>query len=425
MQDSISSTFNDPVVPDNGGYAAAPVTSPTPTGVVQDGSSTAPNITSTGLGSMPANTPISSTTIAPTTPVTVPGATPGTAAAGISGAVSAVSDQTKTAAADAKAALDKSTTDVNSTENKILALMGGRSDAETAAGLPQKQTAITNVTNAIEADQRAQQNEVAAVKTNGSISQGAQQGMIDNINAKHASYQADLAITQAADNRDYTTVKAIVDQKYQLALEPLQQQLTYQKSFYDDNKALFDKSDDRQYQQTITESQRQYDSAKANASSVSDWVSKAISAGHPELISEFSKLDPTSKTFTADLDKVAAKLTPASDLTKTQISDASVRAGMDASEFTTLPSDVQNFFSQSSNADVSDDTSNLGKIVKTLTDVKSGAQSVEDAQKGIDGLNIGDNVKSYFKQVAAARGKEAPPKDSSFHWYNPTTWFKS
>lgn len=228
------------------------------------------------ISSISPTAPISSQSLRPVTPLSIPTPAQSNTPASISGTASNLIDQQKLQAANlskstdaAKNNLDTSKSDIANTVNQILGIQSNQIQTEADAGLPQKQTAVSNATNALEASQRSQTNELRALDGQG-LTDVQKQAASKEINHKYAFEQADLALIQSAANRDYATAQSIVQRKTELALAPLQTKLDFQKTFYQDNKDTFNKADDRQYQNLIAQTQRDYDTQKTLQTSLSN-----------------------------------------------------------------------------------------------------------------------------------------------------------
>lgn len=265
-------------------------------------------------GVNPINAPITSSTLANVTPVVVPQVNTASSATGLSGAATGAAQSTLTKATDeaakaAQQAKDSSKSDYKSIVDEIAGIQSNRATEEVKAGLDKKAQLVTDATNKIEASQRAQTNELRELDNNPLLNATQRANRAADINRKYAFEQADYALIQSAANRDYTTAQSIVDRKIKLALEPLQTRLDYVKSFYEDNKATFDKAEDRQFKSLVTQADGEIKKAESNAKTITDFYSKAIESGQADIINSLSKLNPSSVNFVTDLGKVVSKIT--------------------------------------------------------------------------------------------------------------------
>lgn len=195
-------------------------------------------------------------------PYTIPKTQTPTTAAGLSGLATSVSESTKEAnalQAEQEAKLAEAESQKQSTRSRLEGLFGGikdvlssRATEEEAAGIAQKTQKVTDVSNQIDALDRAELNEIRALDNQPITLQDKQQ-RINDIQRQYAFQKADLALIQSAANKDLATAQSIVDRKIQMALEPLQLEYDFVKDFYEENKADFDEEDQRAFEFKIQE----------------------------------------------------------------------------------------------------------------------------------------------------------------------------
>lgn len=212
-------------------------------------------------------TAITAASLAPAKPYSVPQAQVSTNAEGLTGEISALAEaqrkQAETQAAlEAKAEAAK--TEKTNWKEKLLqdmrsavGIQAQRPELEKAQDIDQKAQDVTTYTNEIEAMQRAQQNEIKALDSQPITLQDKAQRVAD-INNKYASRLADKAILLNAANRNLATAQSIVDRKIEIQLEPLKTQMDFTKMFYEENKDLFDKADQRAFENVIRQDERAY-----------------------------------------------------------------------------------------------------------------------------------------------------------------------
>lgn len=195
-------------------------------------------------------------------PYTIPQIQTPTTAAGLSGLATSISESTKEAnalQAEQEAKLAEAESQKQSTRSRLEGLFGGikdvlssRATEEEAAGIAQKTQKVTDVSNQIDALDRAELNEIRALDNQPITLQDKQQ-RINDIQRQYAFQKADLALIQSAANKDLATAQSIVDRKIQMALEPLQLEYDFVKDFYEENKSDFDKEDQRAFELKIKE----------------------------------------------------------------------------------------------------------------------------------------------------------------------------
>lgn len=223
------------------------------------------------IASTPSNQPISSQTLADVKPLSIPATPVSTTAEGITGAAQALGETVKASeiqqAADAKEAAalqakQESKTGLLSKMQELIGVQQSRPELEAQAGIEKKSASYNTALTNLEASQRAQTNELRALESANMTDAGRAAAQRD-INRKYAFEQADLSLILSVANRDLSSAQAMVDRKIQLALEPLQTQLEFSKLFYEDNKADFDKAEQRAFENRIRDNERAYDEAKS------------------------------------------------------------------------------------------------------------------------------------------------------------------
>ena len=227
-----------------------------------------------------------------TTPFNIPSVAPATGAEGLSGFATSYAEQQKLAnksqadlqnqltLAKTKAETDKSATRqaLESTYQGITNLFSSQSQLEQDAGLDKKAQRVTDVTNQIEASERAKVNELRALDSANMTDAGRATASRD-INRKYAFEQADLALIQSAANRDYETASNIINRKIELQLEPLKTKLEFQKFFYEENKDLFNKAEQREFESLTKATEREYEDAKTLEKYKADVQLEAVKNG--------------------------------------------------------------------------------------------------------------------------------------------------
>src|SRR3990167_9745330 len=191
------------------------------------------------------------------TPYNIPPAPTSTVADGLSAYASSVGEQEKERAklqaeqdaktAEAQVGVTEEKGKLRSLMDKVLGVQAERATLEEEAGIAGKAERLTATTNQLEALERAELNEMRAL-------QGA--GMTDvqrsanarEITRKYAFQKADVALLQSAANRDLETASNIINRKIELQLEPLKTKLEFQKMFYEENKDLFNKAEQREFE---------------------------------------------------------------------------------------------------------------------------------------------------------------------------------
>lgn len=242
-------------------------------------------------------TSITQASLTPSSPITVTSPVPSTAAAGMSGHTdqtvingqSALDKQLADKVAADEAAKADSKSALSSIMDRITGVQSSRATEETNAHIPELSKLANDSFTALQASKRAQQNEVKAMQENHTgMSASALAGEVNRINSKYANEQADLSISYDVANRNYANVQATVDRKIQLQLEPLQTQLQYQTTFYNDNKEALSKSEQNQLQVLIDKNKTAISNKSDVGSVINDLLKANPTAATPELIKELT-----------------------------------------------------------------------------------------------------------------------------------------
>ncbi len=254
------------------------------------------------------------------TPPIMPPVGTSTSADGLAGVVTASTDTNKADAAALKVRTDAQATaksdlgttlqDILDTNTKIS--KAGSTIDRTAEDKARKEADA--YTSQIEAEQLANRRQVEKLQKNNpeGLFGGALTDAINNMNAKSVSKQADLAILQNSALRNYETANAIADRQLELKLEPLKTKLENLKFFYEENKADFNKEDDRIYNEAIKKADREYEKQTAVETSIKDIKLKLAESGNasPAVLAALSAIDTTKANAFDEVVKIAGKYMP-------------------------------------------------------------------------------------------------------------------
>lgn len=127
-----------------------------------------------------------------------------------------------------------------------------------------------NLTSQIEAEQLSLRRRVETLRSQGGQNRSSLNDEVYRLERESLSKQADLGILQAAATRRYDTAAAIADRKIQMETEGLKTQLDALKFFYSENKAELSEKEDRQFQQLITQDERDYNEKFQAAKTLQD-----------------------------------------------------------------------------------------------------------------------------------------------------------
>ena len=211
--------------------------------------------------------PITTDQLQPTQPFNLKLPTPKVPSSGLESAVTGSVEAYKTQGEQERAQreLDQKTAknDLSSLANEIMGTQGdignvGNTVDRTAEDTARKEA--DRFTSEIEAEQLAIRRKTEALRKNNpqGLFGGALEQEVNRLERDSLSKQADLAILQNSALRNYTTAKDIADREVQNKLEPLKVKLENLKFFYQENKELFNKEDERLYNEKIKSEERAY-----------------------------------------------------------------------------------------------------------------------------------------------------------------------
>jgi hypothetical protein len=215
--------------------------------------------------------------------VSIPAMPPATQAQGLTGEVlslnqSAIQQKLEEDRQKAELEANESKKSLTDTMKSMIGLTEDRVQMEQEAGLADKQQRVANITSQIEARERARLNELRALESQPMSPEGKQQAA-SAIERKYAFELADLSLIQSAANRDYETAFNIIDRKIALKMEPLKMQLDFHKFFYEENRNILTKAEDRQFQNLIQLEEREYNEKLQVEKSIADITMMALQSG--------------------------------------------------------------------------------------------------------------------------------------------------
>lgn len=178
-------------------------------------------------------------------------------------------------------AVEQGLSNIQETRQDIADVRGSRASLEEEAGIPELTQEFTDIQNQIEARQHALNREIEAISTEAGLTTGQANARIAEVKRRGASELADLSIIQNAKSRNLTTAQANVDRAIELKLEPLQEQLEFDKFFFEEAKEIFTKEEDRAFQQRIKNEERAFDFLKEELDTIYNTAVTAAQNGAP------------------------------------------------------------------------------------------------------------------------------------------------
>lgn len=210
-------------------------------------------------------------------PLTLPPPTVQTLTTGTQDYIASQNESIKTAQ---QQELDQMQKSLASQKDDILGLIEGignsqgiKNDLYKKEGVDKAKKEVDEFTSRLEAEQHSNRRRIEAIQKNPEgLFAGGMEQEVNRVNSESLTKQADLAILQNNALRRYSTAAEIADRAVEAKLEPMKAKLEGLKFFYAENKADFDKKDDRAYAEMIKKQERDYLTQKEN-------ITKAFSSG--------------------------------------------------------------------------------------------------------------------------------------------------
>lgn len=166
------------------------------------------------------------------------------------------------------------------------------------AGADEARRQVDEFTSQLEAEQLSARRKIEKLTKENprGLFGGALQQEIDRITNESVSKQADIAILQNAALRRYDTAAAIADRKVQAKLEPMRARLESLKFFYEENRDILNKTEDREYKEMIRKEEREYKKQEEAENTVKEIMLTAVQNGaDANVVSALSNIDTTDK----------------------------------------------------------------------------------------------------------------------------------
>ena len=278
-----------------------------------------------------ADNTITSESLAPQAEVQVTDPQTGTAMAGLGGALEAQTDSFAQGLADTtnqrEAASAASTRDYQSLVANRTGLEGFSLQADQDAGVFEADSALQDINNELRTEQLGRRRSVEALQGQGNL-KGTTQSQVNNINRESYSKQADMAIVQLAAQGRFNSASALADRKANAMFEQEQNQIDAAKITYEDNKDLYNKAEQREFETALTDRTNRVQAEKEQMQAVQNLALQAQLDGAPQaIVSEMMK----SKTL-ADASALGGQFVGALDREQQRASIRSSNASARASD---------------------------------------------------------------------------------------------
>jgi len=241
-----------------------------------------------------ADNTITPESLAPQAEVQVTNPQTGTAMAGLGGALEAQTDSFAQGLADTRsqreAEKNQSRTDFSSLVANRTGLEGFSLQADQEAGVFEADSALQNINNELRTEQLARRRSNELITSTGGQSKGQAQSQINNVNRDSYSKQADMAIVQLAAQGRFNSASALADRKANAMFEQEQNQIDAAKITYEDNKDLYNKAEQREFETALTDRTNRVQAEKEQMQAVQKLALDALNGGAPQsLVSEMMK----------------------------------------------------------------------------------------------------------------------------------------
>lgn len=157
----------------------------------------------------------------------------------------------------------------------------GLTDENYAATVDPAQKELSAINQQVNEESLAGRRRLEAVLLIPGITKEQAQGKIDEISRVNTSKLADLSIIQMAKQGQYDSAKAIADRKVQAQLETQKNNLAALQFTYQENKELFTKAEQRQFEQSQADRERKLNNEEKTLTKISDLAINALQNGAP------------------------------------------------------------------------------------------------------------------------------------------------
>jgi len=318
-----------------------------------------------------ADNTITPESLAPQAEVQVTNPQTGTAMAGLGGALEAQTDSFAQGLAETRkqreAEKNQSRNDYSSLVANRTGLEGFSLQADQDAGVFEADSALQDINNELRTEQLARRRSNELITSTGGQSKGQAQSQINNVNRDSYSKQADMAIVQLAAQGRFNSASALADRKANAMFEQEQNKIDAAKITYEDNKDLYNKAEQREFETALTDRTNRVQAEKEQMQAVQNLALQAqLDGAPPAIVSEMMK----SKTL-ADASALGGQFVGALNREQQRASIAQSKSSM-AANYASIDLAERKF-------NYAQQQDKLDAELKAM--VESGAISVEDAAK--------------------------------------------
>jgi hypothetical protein len=172
-------------------------------------------------------------------------------------------------------------------EDYLSSVIGQKGQTEMTADTYSKtvdplESELVDINNQIMAEQNATRRKLADLDKNPQgLFGGALQDEKNRVERESLAKQADLSVIQMARQGKYDSAKAIADRAVSVRLEQQKNELDALKLNYEENKDIFDKTEQRAFDSLYADRKRKLDKEEADLKEISDLSLEALKEGAP------------------------------------------------------------------------------------------------------------------------------------------------
>lgn len=236
-------------------------------------------------GASPTTTPtITSQSLAPSQEIDLSGFNFTSSAPGLIGQFQGfLESQRERATAEAekeRQAVKQRETDIEASMKRILEIEGSRAGLEEEAGIPKLSQELTDIQNQMDQRSRALTHELRAIEKNtAGMSASAVQSEKQRAQRDASLELADMSIILNARNRNLSTTTSIIDRKIKLQLEPLEEQIQFQKFFLDRADTALTSAEKKELEATTRAEENIFEFLKTEMKAIHTIAAKAAENG--------------------------------------------------------------------------------------------------------------------------------------------------
>lgn len=234
------------------------------------------------------NEPITSSDLTSPGGFTIPNVPPATQASGMMGEIASQADAFTQSQTEKRKQAEQQYKDSSNDIQSFLAQIQGKASltnkAYDTAGVDKAETELKNINDQIRAEQRALDNRIRSIEEAGGGLQGGAAAEVNNVRRESLRKQADLYVIQQGVQGKYDSAKAIADRAVNAYLEQQKIESDARMFMYQENKDLFTRAEQREFEIAQADRERAYKKEEAELKTISDISLDALQNGAPTQI---------------------------------------------------------------------------------------------------------------------------------------------